>query len=410
MSSRPLSARWRITFGSIAVAAVLLFVALMVVRGQVATILTDADASLARSDLASFAADIRAHPDEELDDPGPGVLVFIRGADGSVEVDAMPHDVAELVESRPPGEEEFTVEDDDGRGFVVVGTTVTTSTGTWALWSARSTASSELALEGLDRVLVVGGLALLLGFGAASWIIATLALRPVQAATARERQMVSDAAHELRTPLAALRAQLELAHEDFGDAAALAEHVRGAETSVGRLSALTTNLLELSRLEASTGSDASSPASTLAEEFTAAIDRARVLATKDRTTVDFSLAVDDGESRYRVDRQSFGRVLDNLLSNALTAVGPGGAVVASLAQSAGALSLAVADDGPGMPEDFLRVAFERFTRPDSSRAASTGGSGLGLALVATVANEAGGSAVAENTRPGLTVTVTLPKM
>lgn len=448
MSLGRLSIRARITLGSIAVAALLLLVALILVRAQVATILSAADATLAQSDLSSFEQDITANPDESVDDPGTGVLVYVRSPGGTVEVDTLPHDIIDVVGNRPATDEQFAFTDDEGRTFLIVGRSIDTTAGTWALWSARSTSSSELALRGLDGVLVVGGIALLVGFAVASWLLATAALRPVtamrkqaeqlepddqlpvprtrdelsdlattlnrflgqvQAASLREKQMVSDAAHELRTPLAALKTQLELAHRDEGDAAALAQQLRAAETSVDRLASLASNLLELSRLE-SHESSAVSGAGALIDEFTGSVDRARTLAIGSAVAIDFDVRVDDEGARYRIDSQAFGRLTDNLLSNALNALPPGGAISAVLSQAGGALVLTVSDDGPGMPDDFLAVAFERFTRPDASRTTSTGGSGLGLALVETLAREAGGSAALENTHPGLRVTVTLPNM
>lgn len=407
---RRLSVRSRIALGSTTVAALLLLVALLIVQAQVARILADADASLARNDLVSFEQDITAHPGEPVDDPGTGVLVYVRDPDGIAQVDTLPHELHEVVEHHPAEDRQFTTTDDDGRTFVVVGMTVPSPDGEWALWAARSTSASELALAGLDRILLIGGLALLAGFAAASWIIATLALKPVEAARTRERQMVSDAAHELRTPLAALRTQLELAHEDFGDADALAAQVRAAEGSVQRLSALASNLLELSRLEAATASAIRSPVTALVDEFTGSVDRARVLALPRSVAVEFDVQIHDDRAMFRIDAQAFGRLVDNLLSNALAAVSGGGTVIANLVESGSDLRLTVDDNGPGMPDEFLPIAFERFTRPDSSRTTATGGSGLGLALVQAIAVEAGGRATAVNLDPGLRVTVVLPKM
>ncbi|CAN5132982.1 ATP-binding protein [soil metagenome] len=447
-----LSIRARITIGSIAAAAVLLALALYFVRTQVATILADADASLAQSDLASFQKDIIANPGETVDDPGTGVLVYVRDPKGSVQVNTLPHDVVAFVAARAGSNGQYAYRDDEDRHYVVVGRTVSTSSGTWVLWAARSTASSELALEGLDRVLVSGGIVLLAGFGGASWLLATAALRPVNAmrrraeelqvsdttgqlpvgrthdelaalattlnsflatvaaSNAREKQIVSDAAHELRTPLAALKTQLELAHDDFGDADALARQVTAAESSVNRLASLASNLLELSRLESHESAGASATAIEITDEFTGSVDRARMLALGKSATVDFSVAVSDDAAQYRMDRQAFGRLADNILANAINAVGQAGAVTAVLSQASGRLILTVSDDGPGMPEDFLPVAFERFSRPDASRTTATGGSGLGLALVQALAREAGGDVTAENTHPGLRIRVSLPKM
>jgi signal transduction histidine kinase len=447
-----LSIRTRITLGSLLVAAILLIAALLLVRFQVATILSTADSTLAQSDLESFEADITANPDETADDPGTGVLVYVRNPDGEVQVNTMPHDVVASVSRAAPADAEYAMTDDEGRTYVVVGRAVSTTSGTWALWSARSTSASQLALEGLDHVLWVSGVALLLGFGAASWILATAALRPVaamrrradelgdssaetrlpvgpshdelaelattlnsflgrvQASSAREKQMVSDAAHELRTPLAALKTQLELAHGDTGNADALARQLREAEVSVDRLASLASNLLELSRLESGETRPAAASASSLVDEFTGSVDRARTLSVGTTITVDFGVDVTDDGVEYGIEPQAFGRLADNLLTNSINALATSGAVSATLAQREGTLILTVADDGPGMPDGFLPIAFERFTRPDASRTTATGGSGLGLALVRALATDAGGTARAENLRPGLAVTVTLPKM
>jgi two-component system OmpR family sensor kinase len=85
-------------------------------------------------------------------------------------------------------------------------------------------------------------------------------------------------------------------------------------------------------------------------------------------------------------------------------------VFVTLTQDGTNLSLTVRDDGPGMPESFIPHAFDRFSRPDDSRTSSTGGSGLGLALVAAIANDAGGVVDLANGKPGLVATVTLPQM
>jgi two-component system OmpR family sensor kinase len=445
-----LSIRARITLGSLAAAAILLVLALAVVRIDVRRILTNADQSLATSDLTPVVADIVANPTEPVDDPGTGVLLFVRDPTGAVQVNTLPQDVFDAIATREPANETLSLTDDDERSFVVAGRTVATPAGDWLLWSARSTSSSELALNGLDRVLIIAGGVLLLGFGLASWILASVALRPVnamrrkakefstdteatlpvaaahdelsalattlneflarmRASNGREKQMVSDAAHELRTPLAALTTQLELAHADFGNADALAAQVTTAEASVNRLTSLATNLLELSRVETETNT-ATSAAGELVDEFTGSIDRARLLGMAKSAQVDFAVSLADENARYPIGSQSFGRLVDNLLTNAIAAISTNGAITATLSDDSDGVQLDVVDDGPGMPQQFIPIAFDRFSRPDVSRTGSTGGSGLGLALVQAIAVAAGGSAALENIARGLRVTVHIPKM
>ncbi|MEH6782146.1 MAG: HAMP domain-containing sensor histidine kinase [Rhodoglobus sp.] len=450
-----LSIRARITLGSVAAATILLLLALVVVRVAVHNILADADSSLAASDLTSFVTDITANPDEAVDDPGTGVLVYITDPAGDVQVNTLPRDITEAIERATTTDETFVLKDDHGdhddeRSYIVASQTVSTAEGTWELFAARSTSSSELALRGLDRILIIAGIALLLGFGIASWALASAALRPVnamrrqaeqlsgdtsaalpvgaardelsalattlndflsriRASTDREKQMVSDAAHELRTPLAALKTQLELAHGDFGNAEALAAQVTSAEASVDRLSSLATNLLELSRMENEV-SRGSASAGVLVDEFMGCIDRARLVGMSRSARVDFTVDVAQETTEYAVAAQPFGRVVDNLLANSLVAIPADGEVVASLVQDESSLRLEVIDSGPGMPEEFIPIAFDRFSRPDSSRTESTGGSGLGLALVNAIASAAGGSATVENAPNGLRATVLFPNM
>ncbi len=218
----------------------------------------------------------------------------------------------------------------------------------------------------------------------------------------REKRMVSDAAHELRTPLAALKTQLEIARTDTTEPRLTAQ-LSSAEVSVDRLSALATNLLELARLEQGAPLGAAGTTE-LEEQFLASVDRARLLALSRGVAVDYDLG--PLTTAVRTSGTSFGRLCDNLLANAVSAATA--AVRVSLVQDSTALRLAVSDDGAGMPADFVPLAFDRFSRADSAR--SSTGSGLGLSLVKAIAESAGGDVTVENLSPGLTARVTLPNM
>ncbi|MBU3537177.1 sensor histidine kinase, partial [Alkalihalobacillus clausii] len=86
--------------------------------------------------------------------------------------------------------------------------------------------------------------------------------------------------------------------------------------------------------------------------------------------IDDDIVLVDATARYRVGPLAMSRVADNLLSNAVRAVGDRGRVVLLLRDEGASLRLRVEDDGPGVPEEFLDIAFERFSRADTSR---TGG-------------------------------------
>ncbi|MDQ1576214.1 MAG: two-component system, OmpR family, sensor kinase [Microbacteriaceae bacterium] len=276
----------------------------------------------------------------------------------------------------------------------------------------------------------------------------------LRASADREKQMVSDASHELRTPLAVLQGQLELAELDAGNADALLSDVRSSRATVLRLNQLATNLLELSRIEAAPGAGRSDWRA-LTTELTDAIDRARLLVDADAeaansgangggpvdgfidglgfgpglvdsdsddagdddtatglTSIDFDYASRRtgfiGVGHAALSPPEFARILDNLLSNAIGAVEPGGSVNAELIELDDRVRLTVTDSGPGMPEDFIPVALDRFTRADASRSAHSGG-GLGLAIVSALVASAGGTIDLSNVPGGgLKVLIELP--
>ncbi|GAA4264825.1 HAMP domain-containing sensor histidine kinase [Frondihabitans peucedani] len=345
----------------------------------------------------------------------------------------------------------------DGTTYVVVEQHLTTSEGQFTLWAARSTTSGDLTIAALDRSLLIGLLVALVAFGGAAWLLSSLSLRPVRqlvrsaeslsrsdsgqalpvssagdelstlattlnafiarlrASADHERQMVSDASHELRTPLAALTARLELAHRSFGDAEALEREIVAAERSVARLTDLTTTLLELSRLEQPgepEGAGLRTTAEILVAETLDAVDRARVAPGHGGVEVQFDVdGVTDTGHEYAVAPVAFGRIADNLIGNAVTFSPEDGVVRVVLAQEGGLIRLSVSDDGPGVPEEFLPVAFDRFTRADESRRRIRGGSGLGLTLVRGLAERAGGRASLVNGADGGAVAVVeLPQM
>ncbi len=101
-----------------------------------------------------------------------------------------------------------------------------------------------------------------------------------------------------------------------------------------------------------------------------------------------------------IDEDRIRQAVDNLVGNALRFAPAGTQVTVSARASGTGLVIEVADAGPGFPADFLSHAFERFRRPDSGRARSDGGAGLGLAIVAAITAAHGGTATARNGQHG----------
>jgi hypothetical protein len=218
-------------------------------------------------------------------------------------------------------------------------------------------------------------------------------LARLQGALARQRGFIADAGHELRTPLAILRAELELAQRPPRTRRELMAAVDAATDEAARLGRLAEDLLTLARGDGNTLSlrlGAVSVADLFDEE------RAAALAAAHDKQVSVTVAVEDGLAVY-ADRDRLRQALDNLVANALTHTADA-TVIELRARTAtdDSVELEVRDSGPGFPPDFLTHAFERFRRADSSRTRDSGGSGLGLAIVAAIAEAHGGSAYAAN--------------
>jgi signal transduction histidine kinase len=192
----------------------------------------------------------------------------------------------------------------------------------------------------------------------------------------QQRQLVADASHELRSPVAATRAQLEvaIAHPDSADWNATAGAVLEEQE---RLAGLIDDLLALSRLDETVAGVAVD------------VDLDDLVATEaQRQTglVDVSIPQ---PVRVAGNRQLITRAVRNLLDNA-TRYAAGQITVSVSADDAGMAAITIDDDGPGVPLDARESIFHRFTRLDEARDRDRGGAGLGLAIARQVARAHGG--------------------
>jgi two-component system, OmpR family, sensor kinase len=329
--------------------------------------------------------------------------------------------------------------------------------GVWVAFAGASEETIRAAGAAVRRYLLVGGPVVVVLVAVGSWLLAGAALRPVdrmrrdaaelagrrdggrlavpgtgdelaalastlnallaglQASVARQRDLVADAGHELRTPLAVLRAELELAGRPGRSRGELRDAVGHATVEVDRLCALADDLLFLARADGGGPLVHPEPAD-LSAVLGAAARAARARADE----LGVALVVDSPDRlRAVIDPAAVRRAVDNLLTNALDHSPTGGRVRLAgrpyRGESNGAgsrVSIAVEDGGPGFPPQFLPHAFERFRRADVARAHgdSQTGTGLGLAIVAEIAAAHGGAVSADN-RPagGALVTLTLPR-
>ncbi|HEX2892561.1 MAG TPA: ATP-binding protein [Marmoricola sp.] len=213
-----------------------------------------------------------------------------------------------------------------------------------------------------------------------------------------QRQFVSDASHELRSPLTVIRQAAEIARDypDRVTSNALAEDVL-AESQ--RLEELVSALLLLSRLEADGGGSVD------------VVDLDDIVLTEvARVRVHTGMTLDAhavGAGQVKGNAVLLGQVVRNLLDNACRyAVST---VQVALREKAGTVELVVEDDGPGIPTEERARVFERFVRLDGARARHEGGSGLGLAIVRKIVDSSGGVVdVSESRAGGARFTVRLP--
>lgn len=216
-------------------------------------------------------------------------------------------------------------------------------------------------------------------------------------ATTKQRQFIGDAAHELRSPIASLRLQLEVAQR-LDDAGGVRELTEDALKDVDRLSNLIDDLLTLAR------SDERGP---VRARIPLRLDELVATVADGYRDVRVPVRVDTPEAVTVVgDRDGLRRVLVNLLDNGVR-YARSEVTVSVRVQQDGAL-LRVRDDGPGVPANKRERVFDRFYRLDTARSREQGGTGLGLPIVREIVNAHGGSVILRDNEPGLLVEVRLP--
>jgi signal transduction histidine kinase len=301
--------------------------------------------------------------------------------------------------------------------YAVAGVKVSTETGPAMVWSRVSLAGAEAALRTLYGALLPGVPAVLLVVAAMTWLSVGRALAPVAAIrakvahiTARDlhqrvpvprskdeiaalattvngtldrletavethKRFVADAAHELRSPIATLRARLELA--------APSELTREALADVERLQSLAADLLMLAKL------DAGEPLRT-GELDLGQVAAEESLRVRRRPEVRVDLDVEP-DVVMKGSRAHLARLVTNLTDNAVRHAAS--TVRVRVRGDADEAVLEVLDDGPGIPFEQREAVFDRFTRLDEARARDAGGAGLGLPIARDIAVRHGGTLV-----------------
>ncbi len=228
----------------------------------------------------------------------------------------------------------------------------------------------------------------------------------LQANQAERRQFVSDASHELKTPLASIRLLTDSILQDEAiDTATTREFVADIGEATDRLIHISEDLLSLDRL------DEGRVAPAAPVDLDAAVRRAVRLIGPLAQRAGVSLSTDlHAAAPVRCSHEAADQILSNLVENAVKYNVPGGSVHIATVSDGDGIVLTVADTGVGIPENELDRVFDRFYRVDKARSRAAGGTGLGLAIVRDTVRTYGGTI---SVRPGETAgavfTVVLPR-
>ena len=220
-------------------------------------------------------------------------------------------------------------------------------------------------------------------------------------AFAAQRQFTGNAAHELRTPLALLQAQLELFSAEHPDMQPeTAEFLSLLREQTERLTRLTKTLLEMSNLRQVARNERIRLAPMIEEIFT------DLAPLSDKCGVTLTA---EGDGIMTGSDALIYRLIFNLTENAVKYNRPGGSVRVSVAQEPEKLLIRVSDNGCGIPEEYQQSIFQPFFRVDKSRSREYGGAGLGLSLVWEIAEIHGGSVrVEESSKNGTVIAAEFP--
>ncbi len=221
----------------------------------------------------------------------------------------------------------------------------------------------------------------------------------------RRRQFVSDASHELKTPLASIKLLSDSILQNEMDSATEREFIGDIGREADRLSRLTQKLLTLTRIDSNVTEERS-----VLDAGAAAQRVVRMLRPQARLREIRLEVCAEPECFVRLVEDDLSQIVFNLAENAIKYNREGGSATVALTKTEDAVILTVSDDGPGIPIDAQAHIFERFYRVDKARSRAAGGAGLGLSIVHDMVARNGGTIAVESAGTGGTVfTVRFPR-
>ena len=213
-----------------------------------------------------------------------------------------------------------------------------------------------------------------------------------------QRRLTADIAHELCSPIARMQRALAIVQQRVGSEHA--EYVSKLDRELQHMAQLVEELLSFTKA-------GNLPATALAEDLSVA-DLVRDVVAREAAEAEVRVEVAAG-LRVHAIREALDRALANVVRNSVRYASHAGAILITAQECSGEVQISVADSGPGVPADALEKIFEPFYRPEVARKRSTGGAGLGLAIVRRCVEACGGAVSAELSVPhGLRVILRVP--
>lgn len=220
----------------------------------------------------------------------------------------------------------------------------------------------------------------------------------------KRRQFVSDASHELKTPLASIKLLSDSILQNDMDIETAREFVGDIGNEADRLNRMTQKLLSLTKIEGSQDSD--SEIIYIAPTITRVARMLSGIAAENDVTIDLQL---ENDCPILILEDDLYQIVFNLIENGIKYNIPGGKLTVTLSRNEDTAFIRFTDTGVGIPADSIDHIFERFYRVDKARSRKSGGSGLGLSIVRNIVQRSDGTITVESTvGKGTTFTVTFP--
>ena len=231
-------------------------------------------------------------------------------------------------------------------------------------------------------------------------IFSRMVFRPVEESIRKQKRFITDASHELKTPLTIIDANTEIMEMESGES----QWTRSTRKQIQRLTGLVQQLVTLSRLDEEKGLQDIAEFD-LSEAVSESVQPYGALAQTKEKHLTLNI---EGGLMYIGDEKSIRQLSGILMDNAVKYSSEKGNITLTLKKKGKKILLEIYNDADGLPQGKLDVLFERFYRLDSSRNSGTGGSGIGLSVAKAIVQAHKGKITAENkTGNGLTVTVLL---